>query len=69
MVRLKVKEVAQAKGINMSKLSRKADISYHTVQAIAHDPYHDVSLSILHRIARALGVSICDLIVEEEDNI
>lgn len=64
MVRLKVKEIAESKGINMAKLSRIADVSYNTTQALFHNPGHDVSIYILHRIAKALGVSICDLIEE-----
>jgi DNA-binding Xre family transcriptional regulator len=64
MVRLKVKEIAQRKGITSAKLSRLADVSYNTTQALFHNPQHDVSIYILDRIARALGVSICDLIEE-----
>ncbi len=67
MVRLKVKEVAKQKNINMAKLSRLADVSYNTTQALFHNPQHDVSIYILHRIAMALGVSICDLIEETPD--
>lgn len=67
MVRLKVREVAELKGINMAKLSRMADVSYNTTQALFHDPYHDVSIYILSRIAKALKVSICDLIEEIPD--
>ncbi len=68
MIRLKVKEIAETKRINMAKLSRIADVSYNTTQALFHNPHHDVSIYILHRIARALGVSICDLIEELPDN-
>jgi DNA-binding Xre family transcriptional regulator len=67
MVRLRIKEVAEAKGINMAKLSRMADVGYTTTQALFHNPDHDVSLYILARIAKALGVSICDLIEETPD--
>ncbi len=67
MVRLKVREVAESKGINMAKLSRIADVSYNTTQALFHDPYHDASIYILARIAKALKVSICDLIEETLD--
>ncbi len=68
MVRLKVREIAERKGINMSKLSRIADVSYNTTQALFHNPQHDVSLYILERIAKALNVKICDLIEETSDN-
>jgi DNA-binding Xre family transcriptional regulator len=68
MVRLKVREIAERKGINMSKLSRIADVSYNTTQALFHNPQHDVSIYILERIAKALNVKICDLIEETSDN-
>jgi len=67
MVQLKVREVAESKGINMAKLSRMADVGYNTTQALFHDPHHDVSIYILARIAKALKVSICDLIEETLD--
>ncbi len=66
MVRLKIKEVAQEKGISMAKLSRMADISYNTAQAISHNPHHDISLYVLDRIAKALGVKVSDLIEEDD---
>ncbi len=62
MVRLKIKEVAESKGISMSRLSRLADVSYNTMLILYHKPDHDVSITILDRIAQALNVSICDLI-------
>ena len=68
MVRLKVKEVARSKGISMSKLSRLSDVSYNTILALFHNPHHDVSIYILQRVAKALGVSISDLIEETEDS-
>ena len=62
-----MREVSEAQGISMAKLSRLADVGYTTIQVLSHNPYHDVSLYILARIAQALQVSICDLIVEESD--
>ena len=62
MRRLRVKEVAQAKGIGMAKLSRMADLSYRTVQSVWHNPQHDVSFFTLDKIAKALGVPVTDLI-------
>jgi DNA-binding Xre family transcriptional regulator len=67
MVRLKVREVAESRGINMAKLSRMADVSYNTTQALFHDPHHDVSIYILARIAKSLKVSVCELIEEVPD--
>lgn len=62
MYRLKVREVAEAKGISMSKLQRDADIAFRTVQLLYRDPSRDINLSTLDKLAQALGVSICDLI-------
>ena len=65
-VRLRVKEVAQAKGYNMSSLSRAADISFNTVKRIWRNPYSGVTVDTLARIARVLGVSLSDL-TEDKD--
>jgi transcriptional regulator with XRE-family HTH domain len=62
MRRLRVKEVAQAKGFTMAKLQRAADINLKTIQAIWHNPQHDASLKTLDKIAKVLGVPITALI-------
>ena len=67
MVRLRVKESAEAKGFNMSSLSRSANISFNTVKRIFRDPYRETSTVTLERIAKALGVPIADLIEELPD--
>ncbi len=69
MIRLKLKEVLQEKKISQSKLSRMADVSLNTIQAIYHNPYHDAVLSTLDRLAKALGVNVCDLyeVVSDDD--
>ena len=61
MIRLKLKEILQEKKISQSKLSRMADVSLNTIQAMYHNPYHDAVLSTLDRLAKALGVNVCDL--------
>jgi DNA-binding Xre family transcriptional regulator len=68
MIKLKIKEVAQAKGLSMSKLSRISDVSYNTLLTIYHKPSHDISIYILDRISQALQVSICDLIEQTPDD-
>ena len=67
MLRLRVKEVAKEKNVAMAKLSRMADISYKTVQAIFHNPYHDASLHTLNAIAKALNVEAISLLEEAPD--
>lgn len=46
----------------MAKLSRLADLSPKTVQALWHDPFRDVSVSTLDKIAMALHVDVSELL-------
>jgi transcriptional regulator with XRE-family HTH domain len=62
MRRLRVKEVAQARGFTMARLQRAADINLKTIQAIWHDPRHNASLNTLDKLARVLGVPVTELI-------
>jgi DNA-binding Xre family transcriptional regulator len=62
MIRLKIREIAEAKKINMSKLSRMADVNYNTIRAIWDNEMKDVTLSTLEKIARALKVDVSELI-------
>ena len=62
MVRLRVKEIAEAKGFNMSSLSRASDVSFNTTKRIFRNPYKEVTTTTLERIARALGVPTSILI-------
>jgi transcriptional regulator with XRE-family HTH domain len=67
MVKLKVKEVAEAKGMSMGKLSRLADLDRNTVKKLYSDSRYSPTIGTLHRIAKALGVTIADLIEETDD--
>lgn len=62
MIRLKIREIAEARKINMSKLSRMADVNYNTIRAIWDNEMKDVNVSTLEKIARALKVGVSDLI-------
>lgn len=62
MIRLKVREIAEARKINMSKLSRMADLNYNTIRAIWDDETKDVAVSTLEKIAKALKVEVSELI-------
>lgn len=67
MIRLKVKEVAQARGYNQSSLSRASDVSFLTIKRIFQDPYKDVNMSTLEKIAKALHVPVAELFEEKPD--
>jgi transcriptional regulator with XRE-family HTH domain len=71
MLRLKVKEVAESKGItDAAKLSRKTGIGYATAHRlmqgeITEDNLRSVGILTLYRVAQGLGVRIVDLLEED----
>jgi transcriptional regulator with XRE-family HTH domain len=67
MIRLKVKEIAEARGLNMAQLARKADIDIRTVRRIYRDPTGEISTSILDKLAIALNVDPSALIEHTSD--
>lgn len=61
VIRLRVRELAEERGITRTQLSRRADINYATINHIWNNPGHDVSIKLLEKIAAVLGVDISDL--------
>jgi transcriptional regulator with XRE-family HTH domain len=61
-VRLRVKELALERGFNQSTLSRAANVDFKTIQRLFRDPYRDVSVSTVVKIAWALDVPLTTLI-------
>ena len=64
MLRLRVKEIAQQQGLGQGKLARMADMDSKTIARIYKNPYAEVSSVTLEKLARALSVSVADLIEE-----
>ncbi len=63
---LRIKQVAEERGFDIAKLSRRSDLSYKTVFNFWHDnPSKDVSLMTLRKIADALEVKVRDLLDED----
>ena len=67
-LRLRVKEIAEQKGLSMGKLERLADLSHPTVRDIFRDPYKEVTTTTLVKLATALGVPVTDLFEEVSDD-
>ncbi len=65
MARVRIREIAESKGLDVAKLSRRSDLAYGTVWQLWNDPDRDVSIKTLSKIADALGVRVTDLIEEE----
>ena len=68
MIRLKVKEIAQAKGISQRRLFLRSEVDIRTIQKIWKDPFTNITIQTLAKLAKGLGVASVDLIedVEEE---
>ena len=66
-VRLKVLEIAEQKGYNISTLSRKSVVGLSTVRRLWHDPYRHVDFYVLKRLAKALEVPVTALIEDAPD--
>ena len=68
MRRLRVKELAEKKGLTQSKLMRMADLNMKTVQGLYREPYRiNVAYLTLEKVAKALDVTIDDLFEAVED--
>lgn len=71
MVRLRVREVAEAHGIvDATKLARKAGLAYATARKLWNGEVggkdeRSVGILTLHRVARALGVRMSELYDED----
>lgn len=65
MIRLKIKEIAQLKGLGQNELARKANVDYLTVRKIYKDPYRIVNTETLAKLAEALQVD-ASLLIESD---
>lgn len=65
MIKLRVKEIAEAQGLNIQALSDKTGISYSTILDFWHDRVRRIDKSTLMRLCIALGVQPGDVIVRE----
>ncbi len=65
--RVRIKEVAAEKGMSMTKLSHRSEVAYNTIRKLFRDPYAEVTVTTLRRLADALGVSVKDLLEDVPD--
>ena len=62
MVKNRVKDVAEPKGYTMTRLARETGVSFNTIKRLWKNPSLGANIDTLTRIAKALNVSISDLI-------
>jgi transcriptional regulator with XRE-family HTH domain len=75
MPQLRIRELAEAQGLNISQLQRKADITMGTARRYWYatkdgkaegPPLEELNLPVLKSIADVLGVKVRDLLSEED---
>ncbi len=75
MARLRVREIAEQKGMNITDLQLQANrlanarLTYATVHALWHNKTKRPDLDTLAAVARALGVAPGELIVADQEDV
>ena len=67
MIYLRIKEIAEEKGISQRKLSLKSGVDINTVRKLFRNPYSIVTTETLDKISKVLGVDASALIESKED--
>ncbi|NJN65359.1 MAG: helix-turn-helix transcriptional regulator [Chloroflexaceae bacterium] len=61
MTYLRIQELAEKEGLNITTLSRRAKVSYPAMHKIWHGDVKQLNIQTLDKIAWALGVKVSDL--------
>ncbi|WP_416224256.1 helix-turn-helix domain-containing protein [Thermogemmatispora sp.] len=67
MLRLRVKEVAEKRGLSPRALAQASGLSDKTIARLYRNPCHDVTTLTLSKLAMALGVPSRELLEELPD--
>jgi transcriptional regulator with XRE-family HTH domain len=68
MLRSRLKEVMEQKGMTIQQLATTTTLSAHTITALCRETVSGrTRLSTMERVADALGVSMCELIERLSD--
>lgn len=62
MYRLKIRQIAEERGLSRSRLSRISDVDIKVIRRAFKNEQESITLPVLDRIARALKIDISDLI-------
>jgi DNA-binding Xre family transcriptional regulator len=67
-IKLHVRELCESRGITRTQLSRRADMTYNTVNALWQPEAKDIMLMTLVKVARVLHVSVDTLytVIDED---
>ncbi len=65
--RLRVREVAAAKKISRTRLHHDSEVAYGTIRKIFKNPYTEITVTTLSRLAYAMGAGIHEVIEDVTD--
>ena len=68
MTYLRIRELAEQQGLNITLLSRKAELAYTTAHGLWHGNVTQLNIKTLDRVAHALGVQVSDLFGDTEED-
>ncbi len=67
LIRHRVKELAEARGWNMTSLAYRADISTTIIRKIFQDPHYEGMYSTWVRLAKVFGIPVSELVFEVQE--
>jgi transcriptional regulator with XRE-family HTH domain len=67
MIYLRIKEIAEEKGISQRQLSLRSGVDLNTVRKIFRNPYSIVTTETLDKISKVLKIDASHLIKSVED--
>src|SRR4051794_13105147 len=65
---LRVRELGEQQGLNITTLSRKAELAYSTTHALWRGDVAQLNIKTLERLAQALHVHVSDLFGDTEED-
>jgi DNA-binding Xre family transcriptional regulator len=68
MARLRIREIAEQKGVTQTKLAHDSGVTPQQVNRYWNYPMQRVELDSLVKIAKALGVKFADLVDTEDSD-
>jgi DNA-binding Xre family transcriptional regulator len=67
VIRIKLKEVAQAKKMSQRQIFLRSGVDIRTIQRIYKDPFTNITLETLAKLAKVLNVASSDLIEDVDE--
>ena len=68
MTYLRIRELAEQQGLNITLLARKAELAYPTAHGLWYGNVTQLNIKTLDRAAQALGVQVSDLFGDTEED-